>query len=352
MNKYTKLGVTALAGSLASLAAAEAGTYSVSGGVTLSHTGQKGDGVGTYDVTGNPLGMSRNMTLNASGELDNGYSWSYYAATNDLVDGGFNMTSAGFSMNMDTLGTVRLSQKASPLGAIDDITPNAYEEAWDGLTGAASVNLVGGIGGGAATHVSWTSAMDLPMGSEISLAYAPGEVGGNATADKGSSSTAATRVKGSGYEVVLKMAPAEGLTVGAGYAVTDTQGGLYEGDGKEGTWYATYKTGGVTIHYQRSYETDGISSTAAATSPEYYDTDAYGVSFAVNDQLSVSLTQVNNQRVLNDTGLDTSQEFTGVGAAYNIGGATLKLSHNQVDNRSWNTTTDDERTVIALGMAF
>ena len=299
MNKYTKLGVTALAGSLASLAAAEAGTYSVSGGVTLSHTGQKGDGAGTYDVTGNPLGMSRAMTLNASGELDNGYSWSYFAATNDLNDSGFNMTSAGFSMNMDTLGTVRLSQKASPLGAIDDITPNAYEEAWDGLTGTGSVNLVGGIGGGAATHVSWTSAMDLPLGTEVSLAYAPGEVGGNATADKGSSSTSA-RTKGSGYEVVLKMAPAEGLTIGAGYAVTDRQGDLYEGDGKEGTYYVTYKAGGATLHYQRSYETDGISSTAAATSPEYYDTDAYGISFAVNDELSVSLTQVNNQRVLKE----------------------------------------------------
>jgi len=346
MNKLTKLGVSALCGSLASISLAQAGEYSVTGGVTVSHRTNDSD-----ETTGNPLGMSRNMSLNASGELDNGYTWSYFAATNDLNDSGFNMTSAGFSMTMDTLGTIELRQKASPIGALDDITPNAYEESWDGLTGTGNQDFISGVGGGGATHIAYTSPADiLPLGTSIQLAYAPHEIGGDATPDKGSASDA--DVEGSGWEAVIKMAPVDGLTIGAGYMQADAQTTAMEDDHKEGLYYATYAVGSVKVHWQQNYEDPSAIPTASA-GVEYYDTQAYGISFQVNDDLSISYTTNENKAVYNDSA-DVSQDYTGIGAAYNLGGATLKISHNKVDNQGWSTgsTGDDERTVIALGLAF
>ena len=69
MNKLTKIGVSALCGSLAAVASAHAGSMSVSGGATATYTSNEGS------VTGNPIGLSSGITFSGSGELDNGWSW-------------------------------------------------------------------------------------------------------------------------------------------------------------------------------------------------------------------------------------------------------------------------------------
>ena len=66
MNKLTKIGVSALAGSLAAVSVGNAGSMTVKGGATVSWTQNEGE------VTGNPLGMNSGLTFTGSGELDNG----------------------------------------------------------------------------------------------------------------------------------------------------------------------------------------------------------------------------------------------------------------------------------------
>ena len=68
MNKITKLGVSALCGSLAAVSAANAGDLSVSGGVDMTWISMDDE------ETGNPIGIGSNYTLKGSGELDNGGS--------------------------------------------------------------------------------------------------------------------------------------------------------------------------------------------------------------------------------------------------------------------------------------
>ena len=68
MNKLTKLGVSALCGSLAAISAANAGDMTVTGGVDMSWI-SKDD-----DTTGNPIGMGSNLTFSGSGEMDNGWN--------------------------------------------------------------------------------------------------------------------------------------------------------------------------------------------------------------------------------------------------------------------------------------
>ena len=64
MNKLTKIGASALCGSLAAIASAQAGSMSVAGGATATYSSVEGS------VTGNPIGMNTGITFTGSGELD------------------------------------------------------------------------------------------------------------------------------------------------------------------------------------------------------------------------------------------------------------------------------------------
>ena len=66
MNKLTKVGLSALCGSLASISAANAGSMEVLGGATATWSSNSGS------VTGNPIGMNSGLTFKGTGELDNG----------------------------------------------------------------------------------------------------------------------------------------------------------------------------------------------------------------------------------------------------------------------------------------
>ena len=77
MNKLTKLGVSALCGTLAGVTAANAGSMSVSGGATATWVSNEGQ------VTGNPLGMASNLTFSGSGELDNGTTFTMSVTHDD-----------------------------------------------------------------------------------------------------------------------------------------------------------------------------------------------------------------------------------------------------------------------------
>ena len=60
MNKVTKLGVSALCGSLAAVSAANAGELTVTGGVDMSWLSLDDE------VTGNPIGIGSNLTFSGS----------------------------------------------------------------------------------------------------------------------------------------------------------------------------------------------------------------------------------------------------------------------------------------------
>ncbi len=69
MNKLTKVGFSALCGSLAAISSANAGDLTVTGGVDMSWISK------SEAVVGNPIGMGSNLTFKGAGELDNGWSF-------------------------------------------------------------------------------------------------------------------------------------------------------------------------------------------------------------------------------------------------------------------------------------
>merc|ERR1712086_11658 len=144
MNNIKKIGLTALAGSLVAISA-QAAEMSVNGATMLTYTSED-----STEVTGNPFGMKTNLAFTASGEV-NGYTVSYYQASQDQFAG---MSSARLSIDMGDMGTIAFDQgSGSGLSTIDDKTPTAAEEIWDGLDTAAGANAQGLVGAAGSSGV-------------------------------------------------------------------------------------------------------------------------------------------------------------------------------------------------------
>ena len=85
MNKFTKVGLSALAGSLVAFSA-HAGSLSASGGASLTFS--NGDDK-SLTHEGNQWTMGDSITMTGSGEMDNGMTISVsYEIDNDDVGGG------------------------------------------------------------------------------------------------------------------------------------------------------------------------------------------------------------------------------------------------------------------------
>ena len=120
MKNVKIVGLSALAGALA-FTSANAGDVSISGSMIASYTSKGG-----YNTTGNPLGMNKELTVTASGELDNGVGVAYkQTITNAMGYNDSELVFTGVPMMGD--GTLALTSTGSPLDAIDDKTPIAFE---------------------------------------------------------------------------------------------------------------------------------------------------------------------------------------------------------------------------------
>ena len=78
-------------------------------------------------ATGNDFSMGDSLVFNASGETDGGLS---VALMYEIDAGALDEHDIVLSGDWGSL-KFNGSGSSSALGAIDDVTPNAYEEAWD-----------------------------------------------------------------------------------------------------------------------------------------------------------------------------------------------------------------------------
>jgi hypothetical protein len=342
MNKITKIGVSALCGSLASLSLANAGEFSVTGAAIATWTE-----AGSKATTGSKFGLSKQATFNSSGEMDNGWTWSAYAATDDFDDAGFSITSSGMTLNLTGMGSVNLGQDSGgAVSPLDDKMPSAYEETWDGIT--TGLHRVDGIADGSILKYT-TEAGLLPMNTTLAVAY-NNDWDHTAEIADGGQGNVGSAAHGSGWDASLVSSPVDGLTVGIAYSEIETSDTLYEADAIDGTYFATYAMGPMTVGYQQAYDDP---QHVDDSSVEYYDDQLWGVSFQVNDNLSVSYGEYDSKKVFNGASTtDVTAKAKGWNAAYNIGGATIKLKNNKIDNYNFTTGSEDERTEVALAMAF
>jgi len=309
-----KIGLTALAGALATVSA-NAAELTVSGGASLGFSGEE------MTNKGNGWTMNDGISFSASAEMDNGWvvSTSMLLDSSDGVAGAV-IDNRSMTIDMGDAGTLTFygDGGSSNISLMDDTTPTAGEESWDDVTGATAHGY--GPTGYDTFFYQNSSLMD---GVTIGLDYVPSD--GQTQIE---SSTAAT----------IKYTGIEGLTIGAGMGEDNGEG---PADAKDVTAFnVTYAMDAVSVGYS-SYEVD---SNAASDAGDTHLT-AMGISYAVSDDLSVSLNTSETE-----IGGATDQEATGISASLVVGSMTLSANHNSVDNVGG--VQGKDRTGYALGLSF
>ena len=328
MNKLTKIGVSALCGSLASVAAANAGSMDVTGAASATYTSL------SDTVVGNPLGMTTALTFTGNGELDNGSTFKVTIAhTNKSA-----YSASAIALTTPSLGTFTYDEGGGTgIDRIDDMMPTAWEETTGtGLsTGLRSVSGVGGV-----TDLEWNVGMGLPDGMNVYASFAP-RPDSSANAKKGSSG-ASTVGNGNGWDVVITHNGLyDGLNIFAGLSSVEQNATL--GDLDSEVYGFTFAIGGATIGWQQA-SMDNVG--AAAT---YYDTDAYAVSYSVNDDLTISYGITESNTNTADTSDVEAQSFQ---ISYSVGGAAVVFAESDVDNQNYVGGTNRSGRTVAVTLAF
>ncbi len=334
MNKLSKLGVSALCGSLAAISAANAGDLTATGGATVTYLSEQGA------VTGNPIGMTSAVSFSGSGELDNGWNVALTIGGNDA--GAY--SASNIVITVPGMGDVRIDQGASGTGIarMDDMTPSVWEEA-DGAGIGSGITKTLGVNTGTTIEVTPTDAM--PAGLTARFAYSKDADGGNVN-DKAAGG--ASGELGSGWDITLEagseLLGMDGLTLYGGISEIEQyqNSTTTNGDRSEQTWGVTYATGGFTVGFQMSDEETGQTGTTD------YENTYYSVTFNVNDDLSIGYNHVESDE---KSTTPVTAEADSIQASYTMGGATFSIGEFDISNRNYGTTSHDG-TVISMGLAF
>ena len=337
MKNITKVGLSALAGTLA-FTAANAGDVGISGSMITSYTKKGG-----YGTNGNPFGMSKALTVTASGELDNGVSVAYKQTITDAM--GYNDSELVFT-GVPMLGdaTLAMTSAGDPMSAIDDVTPIAFEEASAAVGSLKDVNGVDGTYG-----LRYTLADVAGTGMTVDAMWVPKHGEGDAAAEKGTSGDG--NVDGEeGYSVVIKgsVPGVEGLDVGVGYTVLNhTSNVVTHNDQHEGTAYVNYAFGGLKVGYQKGGVSEGVGT-------KNYENEYIGISYAVSDNLTVSYNEIESRESDSTslTAADVEQNFDSISLSYTSGGMTIGILDAEADNSSYTSGRNTSARAIQMTVAF
>ena len=309
MNKYTKIGLTALAGSLVagSVSAAE---MSASGSATLTYTG--GDEKATH---GNGWVMGDSVTFSASGDV-NDFTVTYSVE----LDRGIGVDDNSLTFDFGDAGVLSFAGHGGStfMSANDDVMPTASEEPWDVISGA-DAGVINGFSG--------NNMFTYKYSHESGLNFTVGYI---------NASDAVTDVSYNDYGITYTgMA---GLTVGYGEGDVESTTGTKS---EENTMFAKYAFDGLglTVGMQISEKNNDSASDV--------ETTGIGISYQVNDDLAISY----GSNTLEKVG-STDQEATALGVSYTMGSLGIALSMNQVDNIAHSATNDREGYQLGLSFAF
>ena len=305
MNNLKKLGLTALAGSLVA-STAVAGSLDVTGTAKVKYQSK-----GSERVTGNPWSDATTITFSGSGDLDNGMSISYgYIMANAIF------SSSKLALDMGDNGVISFGNVSHQAGIskYSDKMPTAGEQVWDDVdTSDEGVTDLGA---------------DNTLGYEITM--------------EGITASASYARTGLGTDNSIVLV-ANDLVEGASFGIgtgTNTISATSEDDMT--TAWATFTTGPLTMGVQLSE----IDKTAANSD---VDREAAAISFAVNENLSVSYGISNVEYELSTK---TDEESSGFSASYTMGSMTLGAVANKTDSVTGTAGTDYSFTEVSLAFAF
>jgi outer membrane protein OmpU len=320
-----KVGLTALAGSLVATSAF-AGSLSLSGGAKLSYVTNDGTQAGANNASA--FAMDQEISASGSGELDNGFvvTLSHGMSGEQTAKS----DTSSLTIDMGDMGTLSYNDADGHpgLAGLEDFMPKAYEQANDGIATHNMAKMASGQGFGYETSVG---------GATISIGYSDNIA---ATLDRTDGETdTTTKSATSSSSIGISYDVAEGLTIKAG-AGTEGQADSKEID--HTTVGFVYNFGPASVGYQLNDEDD---SAAGGTDLE---TEIYGVSFMVNDSLSLSYAEHNTDKAT----ATTDQEISSIQASYSMGGMSINLKESEGTGIGAAADSNHDATEILVSFAF
>ena len=318
MNKFRKIGLTALAGSLVA-SAAVAGDLAVTGAAEMSVTNHD------HKATGKTVAMVNSVNFAGSGETDGGLTVNLsFELDQGAGDGTGPFDNHKVSVGSDTLGTLTVhGHGGSNAAAAVDAT--AAGDLWDNTfgfsTGAAGDSVKAGPSGAGLVQYTLPSFAD---GVAVDVTYA--SAGEN---NEGSSA------------IGLVYTGIEGLTVSLGSGNDNSTAGV---DADYTTMKASYVYGSITAAISASE----YDHTTAANDQEV---TSFGLTYTVTDDISISYGQ---DKIENNT--DTADiEVDGITASYTSGGMTVtakSIGADNVDGSSTGVNNNNEFWKLSASFAF
>ena len=313
MNNLKKVGLTALGTALvASSAQAADFSMSATSQITLAgaDNGNKGNG----------WSMSDSISFSASGEMDNGYTVTHSIELDGSAGVGFN------ALAIDTGDMGKLTfvggSSTSVMGVWDDLTPSANEESWGaGYAGTPDTPA----NGSAITHNIFTYDYTVMDGVAIKASYVPSHTTG--------------AVEGSvDYGVKFTPSAIDGLDVYA--AMGENNDAANSAD--VSMMAVNYASGPLSVGYQ-------VNETDFGTGSSDEDFTAVGVSYALTDDLSVS---VNTSVIDYEASSKDDQEAQAISFSHTSGGMTISGTYGKMDNVAGTSTADNSAYELNFKFAF
>ena len=312
MNKFKKIGLTALAGSLVATSA-YAGAVSVAGGASMGVKNNAGKDGGKSWTMGNQL------TFSGGGELDNGLNVSISFVL-DQGDGVTDTTAPfdnhSITVSSDTLGSVTMAGEgaSSAHSAIDTTAAGDIFDNGFGISSPASSDAASG-----------SLLYTLPSIMDDLTVTASYSGGGTALA----STTA----------IGVTFAGVDGLSVSYGQGEMGSTATNASGDAT--TMKASYAYGSFTAAISNTE----IDFDAAAGEDE--EISSWKVSYTITDDLSVSY----GEETLEQNGEAIDEEVEQISASYTTGGMTVSLAQTEAAGIGHAASTG-ERWKLGLSFAF
>ena len=320
MNKFKKIGLTALAASLVSVSA-HAGEMSVAGSASMNVEGYSGENLNG----GTGYSMGNQLTFSGSGELDNGMTVSL-SFTLDQADDANHETAPfdghSVSVSSDTLGTLKLSGEGGS-SASTSIDGTAAGDIWDTFDGArGNVTAVAVSDSGTGDNSLFYTLPSVMDGLSINVSYQP----------QGSGREAAT-----GYGATYT--GMEGLTIK--YATTDEAGTTEALSGDQDVWNVSYAMGPITA-------TASNSDFDVGTSTSDQEISSYAISYTISDSMSVTY----GMEEIEKGGSTTDAEYSAISASYTAGGMTISAAMKDAENVAHGTGSNEDFEYWTVGASF
>ena len=254
------------------------------------------------------IGSETNLKVSSSSELDNGMTASgAFRSENGSIDHkSFKLSSGGFSVELG------IDTGANITG---DIIPTVADQTHDFLkhTDVAATDSLISADAHDKEHIGFAYKSDV---GTIAMNYAPD----TAASNNGSSSV--TDGGGSAIEYVFSGSlGVDGLNVKVGQQTTESAN-TTSGDITETTYQASYTMGQFSAGFAIRDADDETTTTEKSGS------EAFAISYAVNDQISVSY----EDRTTEKDGASADEEAKALSIGYNLGGLAIVANIGEIDN--------------------